>query len=101
MLSRAIAGLLFSLAFLSPVIERFDFWDASIVTGQDTELTVIGVLAICALVIVLARMALLILRLVLRSGPCITTLHSFCSKSSDSRLVLAERFTGSPPPFRI
>ena len=101
MFFKAIVGSLLGLALLAPVIERFDFWDPPIVTGQDTELTVIGVLAAFGALLVLARIAMAILRLTLHSTTCVQVTLQLFSSLIDSFLLPPQPFPGSPPPLRV
>jgi hypothetical protein len=101
MFFKAILGSLAGLAFLAPVIERFDFWDPPMITGQDTELTVIGVLAVFGALLVLARIAMAILRLVLRSMTCVQMALQFFSLLIDCAAIPPQPFPGSPPPLRV
>jgi hypothetical protein len=101
MFLRAIAGLLLSLAFLHPVIESFDFWDPPIVTGNDTELTVVCVLLTFGVLVLLARIMFSLLRLALHCFGCLQVVVRLLRIDFDPFTLPAQSFPGSPPPLRI
>jgi len=101
MFFKVIVGSLVGLALLAPVIERFDFWDPPIVTGQDTELTVICLLAAFGALLVLARVAMAILHLALHSTRFVQVALQFFSLLIDCFALPPQPLPGSPPPLRI
>jgi hypothetical protein len=101
MFFKAIAGLLVGLTLLHPYIETFDFWDPPILTGQDTELTVIWVLLMISVLLVLARMLLRVLLVVLRSRGHVCEFAELFLASGDSVSATVQSLSGSPPPLRI
>jgi len=83
------------------VIELFDFWDPAIATGQDTELTVLCLLGAFGALLVLARIAMAILRLALHSTTRVQVVLHLFSSLIESFVLPPTPFPGSPPPLRV
>jgi hypothetical protein len=102
--SRILASLALLICFVCPLVELFDYWDNSVVSGDDTEYRLV-ILALCVgVAYMLARLAFkswTSLNFVFRSITVFSVAKPSSCRTGHCRLPLFE--DRSPPelPLRI